>query len=178
MIFARLLFSSPTARPAPRGTHLLMLLLAGVLGACGGDGSGARNGVLTVQQAYVQLPPPGAMMAAGYFTLNNASATDYLLVGVDVEGFGRVEVHETQLEDGMMRMRPRPELSLPSGEQVEFAPGGLHLMLMQPADDLQPGALAAGQLHLRRPDGSAREVPIQLELRSRTAPAAPAEHGS
>ena len=44
--------------------------------------------------------------------------------------------HEGVFEDGVARMVGMDELALSPGATVEFAPGGKHLMLMRPGDDL------------------------------------------
>ena len=49
---------------------------------------------------------------------------------------GSVELHESVIEDGVARMVALDELALQPGATVQFAPGGKHLMLMRPGDDL------------------------------------------
>ena len=50
--------------------------------------------------------------------------------------FGKVEMHETVIKDGVSRMSALEEVVLPAGATVEFKPGGKHLMLMRPGDNL------------------------------------------
>ena len=45
--------------------------------------------------------------------------------------FGKVELHETTVEDGVARMRPLDSLVVPPGETVVLERGGKHLMLMR-----------------------------------------------
>ena len=75
---------------------------------------------------------PGASSSVAYFTLSNTSKEARTLVGVNVEGIGRAELHQHQLIDGMMKMSQLPSLEIPAGQSVTFEPGGLHLMLFEP----------------------------------------------
>ncbi|GEM_PF-3369379 len=73
---------------------------------------------------------PGAVRTAAVFgTLTNGSqhAVSIHPVGADIAE--RIMVHDTVLEDGMMRMRHQSALHLDAGESLILKPGGLHLML-------------------------------------------------
>lgn len=48
-------------------------------------------------------------------------------------------LHESKMEDGMMRMRHVHMLEIPPGERKVFAPGGLHVMLMGLKNGLTQG---------------------------------------
>ncbi len=139
--------------------RLLSLVVVVLIAGCG------QRGVVSVQDGYLNLPPAGAMMAGGFVEIDNQSSDDVTVIGAAVEGFGRVEIHETKLEGGMMRMRPRPELLVPAGQSVRFAPGGLHMMLMQPQGKLQAGDVLRGQLNIRGKDGTEQTLPITLDVR-------------
>ncbi len=55
---------------------------------------------------------------------------DARLVAVSSPVAGLVEIHEMSLDNGVMKMRAIPDLSLPAGRTVELKPGGYHVMLM------------------------------------------------
>ena len=38
-------------------------------------------------------------------------------------------LHETTVQQGQSRMRPREQLAVPAGQTVKLEPGGLHVML-------------------------------------------------
>lgn len=101
-------------------------------------GAWACDGV-TTSNGWVREAPPDAEMLAGYVTLKNSAKKSRTLRGVKSPGFGMVEVHETRMVDGQMQMRALEALRLPAGGQVELAPGGRHLMLMQPVKPLKSG---------------------------------------
>lgn len=48
-------------------------------------------------------------------------------------------IHETVPSNGMSTMRDAPLLSLPANGQLLFAPGGRHVMLMNPDHALRVG---------------------------------------
>ncbi|QFT86702.1 hypothetical protein FIU88_17290 [Halomonas sp. THAF12] len=85
---------------------------------------------LQVNEARIRLLP-GDLPAAGYFTLTNTSEADITLEGADSPAFGKVMMHRTVNQDGITSMQPVGQLELAAGEQIEFAPGGYHLMLMK-----------------------------------------------
>lgn len=96
----------------------------------------AQHAVVEASGAWIRIAPPGAMMLAGYLTLTNNGDTVAELESVHSEAFGSVEVHRTEVVDGISRMRAVPSLRIAPGESVTLSPGGMHLMLMQPAADL------------------------------------------
>lgn len=101
----------------------LFVLLIGASGAL----SAAE---LEVGEARLRLLP-GDLPAAGYFTLVNTSEADITLTGAKSPAFDNVMMHRTVTKDGVSSMQHFPQLELASGEQIEFAPGGYHLMLMK-----------------------------------------------
>lgn len=106
-------------------------LLGLLLGACGNGGP-----PLVAEDLVVRPPMPGMQMTAGYLTLRNNSDTEITIDRVTSPQFGRVEMHETLIADGVSRMQALPEVVLPPGAAVEFTPGGKHLMLMRPGGEL------------------------------------------
>jgi copper(I)-binding protein len=110
----------------------LFLLLALCVAAC----SGEAEPPLAISDVVVKKPMPGMRMSAGYFTLTNNSQEPIVITHVTSPQFGSVELHESVIEDGVARMVALDELALQPGTTAEFAPGGKHLMLMRPGDDL------------------------------------------
>ena len=76
--------------------------------------------------------PPGSMMTAGFGRLVNNSDTAMEISAYSSPQFGDVSLHQTVLEGGLSRMNEVPVLNLAAGSEIELAPGGYHLMLMQP----------------------------------------------
>ena len=67
-------------------------------------------------------------MAAVYIEI--VSASDDVLLEIATPLADKTEIHESVEADGMMQMRPRDSVPLKAGKPLRFAPGGLHLMLM------------------------------------------------
>ena len=53
--------------------------------------------------------------------------------------FEKVEIHETIMADGMMKMIELDSLELPAKSLVELKPGGKHMMLITPVQPLNIG---------------------------------------
>lgn len=92
---------------------------------------------LSVTDVTVTRPLPGTSMSAGYFTIENRGGSPIAVTAVASPQFGRVDMHETIIEDDVSRMRSIDLLLVDPGERVRFEPGGKHLMLMRANDPLQ-----------------------------------------
>ncbi len=89
----------------------------------------APSSTVVVSDVLCRPTPNGRQMTGCYMTLT-ASADDRL-VSVSSPRAGRVEIHESQLENGMMMMRElRDGMPLPAGQTVALQPGGNHIMLL------------------------------------------------
>ncbi|MEL7310475.1 MAG: copper chaperone PCu(A)C [Pseudomonadota bacterium] len=98
-----------------------------------------QNAPISTEAAWVRLPPPESSAAAAYMTINNHAAIALSITDVRSNGFQRVEMHRTQVADGVMQMRPVESIDIPPGGTVKLEQGGLHLMLMQPIAPLVEG---------------------------------------
>ena len=96
-------------------------------------------GRLEASASWIRTGPPGAMMLAGYVNLRNSGDVALTVVGADCAGFRSVSMHQSVEENGVERMRPLAKFAIAPGESVTFAPGGKHLMLMQPVRQLKSG---------------------------------------
>ncbi|MBS1236068.1 MAG: uncharacterized protein H6R46_863 [Proteobacteria bacterium] len=107
---------------------------------------------IVVRDAWVREAPPGAAVLAAYFTLENTGTKEDKLVAVRGPDFDKIEIHATEIRDGVARMIALDALPIPPQAVVKLAPGGYHLMLHRPRR-----ALAAGmsiKLELRFASGS------------------------
>ena len=102
----------------------------------------AAAGKLVVDDAWIRAAPPGVRMLAGYARLTNTGDAPLVVTGATSTAFGDVSVHASVVEDGVAKMRPLPRLTIAPGATETLAPGGKHLMLMQPAAALATGAKA------------------------------------
>ena len=114
------------------------------LAACSPSGSGGSGDQAAVQVAgaVCRPTPVGRQMTGCYLTLTSATADR--LVSVSSPDAGRVQIHESRIESGMIMMREiRDGLPLPAGETVALAPGGNHLMLLGVKEPLVAGDTVA-----------------------------------
>lgn len=113
-----------------------------------------------IDEPWVRAAPPTATVMAGYLRIS-AGATEITVSGVDCEGFGRTELHETRLTDGVASMRRLDSVTVPAGESRSFAPGAMHLMLMAPAQIPTAGASVACSLSLADGRRLAFQAPVR-----------------
>jgi copper(I)-binding protein len=98
----------------------LLLLAAG----------GALAGELTVKSAWARATPPGVTMGVVYFRLENGGSKSDRLLKLKTSVAASASVHRTEIIDDVARMREVAALHIAPGEEIEFAPGGYHVMLM------------------------------------------------
>lgn len=99
----------------------------------------APDAPLTFDNPRARLVAPGVPLG-GYLTIANHGERTVRLVAARSTAFDRVMIHETRMTDGRAEMRHRDDgVTIEPGERVEFAPGGLHLMLMRPTTPLNVG---------------------------------------
>ncbi|HEY0630027.1 MAG TPA: copper chaperone PCu(A)C [Sphingomicrobium sp.] len=102
------------------------LLASGLflLASCGQNG----NPDIQPGNAWAR-PTRGDSPAAVYVAINNKGSADDRLVGVFTDHAAMAMVHQTELVDGVARMRMAGEINIPAGQRIEMVPGGTHIML-------------------------------------------------
>ena len=115
---------------------------------------------LSAHEPWIEQGPPVAAALAGYVTLENQTGQPLRVDGVSAAGFASAEIHDMSMSGGMMRMRELDHLDVPAHGQVKLAPGGTHLMLINPSHPLKAGDTST--LVLRCGAGSL-EVPFAVK---------------
>jgi copper(I)-binding protein len=114
-----------------------LMLSAGIfLAACG---SSVQSTGPVFEDAWVRAIPPGMKMTAGFGILSNPEPAAIEVTSFASPSFGDVSLHQSELLDGISKMREVPVLLIAAGATVVLEPGGYHLMLMMPSGDIQPG---------------------------------------
>lgn len=103
---------------------------------------------LTAENAWVPWAPPAVKVHVAYMTIVNRGATDQVVVSGESADYERVELHRSTVKDGVSTMQAVEKVTVPANRRVEFAPTGLHLMLVGP----------------KRPQAVDGHVPIVLHL--------------
>jgi len=104
-------------------------ILAAILLATPAPGHEFQLGALTIGHPFAFETPVTAQTGAGYLTITNTGTTPDRLLEVRAD-FPKVEVHTTEMKDGVARMLHVEALEIPPGETVTLAPGGFHVMFM------------------------------------------------
>jgi hypothetical protein len=87
------------------------------------------NKIITVSDGYVKSSIPGSDITAAYMSITNHSTQKISLQKITSPLSDRIEIHQHNMEDGMMRMRQVQSLNINANSQVVLAPHGLHLMI-------------------------------------------------
>lgn len=98
---------------------------------------------------------------------NNGKADDRLL-SVESPISDDAQLHEHAMStSGAMKMQQVPNVVVPAGKDVMFAPGAYHVMLMQPKDRslLSDGKRFPLTLHFERPATSPSKWPCRSRRR-------------
>ena len=140
---AVLLFTSPTARLAAAA------------------GSATQAEAVQIKSAWIRWLP-GGLPLAGYATLANVSDQPLVLTSATSAAFQDVSLHQTLQTGGSVRMSPLERVSIAPHSTLDFESRGIHLMLMQPRETLDPHGQMPITLHFA--DGSS--VTIQFQVRS------------
>jgi len=88
-------------------------------------------------------------MMAGYLELRNSASRPQALVAASSTGFESVMMHRTVVRDGMAGMEHLSQIELAPNASLVFAPGGNHLMLMNPRLALRAGDAVVVKLEFR-----------------------------
>lgn len=93
----------------------------------------ASAGELSITRAWSRVAPPGAPVLGGYLSITNDGAQPDRLIAVSSTISDNVQIHMSSVNDGVATMRQVTDgVAIPSGATVEFEPGELHLMLLNP----------------------------------------------
>ncbi len=110
---------------------------------------------LDISDPWVKAADSG--MTAGFGTLSNSSDSDVVVTAAESPAAPMVELHEVVDGDGGMAMQPvEGGFTVPAGGELVLEPGGYHLMLMDLAEPIEPGATV--EFTLTMGDGSTTEV--------------------
>jgi copper(I)-binding protein len=149
----------------------VVLTACALLGMTPAHAHDYASGDLRIDHPYARATPPGARTAAVYLTVDNRGAQPDRLVGAKSPR-GAVEMHDMRQDGGVMRMREVREIVVPPRHAVRLAPGGLHLMMVDPAAPLRAGERVPLTLVFAR----AGNVDVEIAVEDMTAAPAPHTH--
>jgi copper(I)-binding protein len=111
--------------------------------------------------AYVAAAPPGAAAMAGYMTIENPGDSQRRITAISSGDFAEVQIHRSILEKGVARMEQLDYLAVEPGSKLELKPGGVHLMLLEPVHDFEPGETVL--LEFRETDGTVHNLGLKVQ---------------
>lgn len=83
---------------------------------------------IRIENAWIGSTDEGDDMSVAYMSL--LSNEDLILTSVTSPRIKTIEMHNTIIEKGVMKMRMTNEIKIEQGKTFEFKSGGSHLMLM------------------------------------------------
>ncbi len=116
---------------------------------------------VTIDNLWIREAPPGMTTMAGYMVLRNNTSRPEVPVAASSSGFETVMIHRSIVQDGMARMVHASQIELVPNAGLVFAPGGYHLMLMNPKRTLRAGDRVDIILEFR----SGLRLPVTFEVR-------------
>ena len=129
-------------------------------------------GDLHIQHPWSRALPPVATTGAAYMVIQNQGAESDTLLGASTPIAEDVQLHEHVHHDDVMTMQRVDSIELAPGEQVEFAPGGYHVMLF----GLQQPLVAGHTYPMTLKFAQAGDVNVEVHISGDEA-VKPAEHG-
>jgi copper(I)-binding protein len=97
---------------------------------------------------------------AAYMVIKNGGRVEDRLLRAEGDIADAIELHRSQMVDGVMRMEPQEEIVIPANGKVDLKPGDYHVMLIGLKRDLNVG----DKFSLKLVFESAGEVVIDVEV--------------
>lgn len=101
--------------------------------------TGSLFAEVIVTNATVRLLPPGVPNTAAYFSIQNHTDKSQILIGASADFVAKAEIHNHIMLNDMMSMQQQSEVIIQPRDTVQFAPGGLHIMLFGLKQPLREG---------------------------------------
>jgi copper(I)-binding protein len=119
------------------GKALPVIFAAGLMSAMAAQAFAGTDG-LSLSDGWMRIVV-ASRPAAGYFTLRNKGSAERKLVGASSPGCGMMMLHRSKAENGVDKMMSVKAITVPAHGSIRFAPGGYHIMCMQPKAIVKPG---------------------------------------
>ncbi len=129
---------------------------------------GAARASDAVSVGELRIMAPWARASAGhgnagaaFMTIANTGAEDDKLIAASTAAAKKTEIHETKMQDGVMKMRMlMGGLAIPAGGKVELKPMGQHVMMMGVTEKLVEGETLTLTLTFEKAGSVELAVPI------------------
>ena len=140
----------------------LFVLAALLLPACFAHAHEYKAGALEIAHPWSQELPPNAPTVAAYFIIHNTGKSADRLLSVDSPITDKAQLHEHVMQGDLMKMQQVPNVVIPAGGKVTFAPMAYHVMLLNPKDRslLSDGKRFPLTLHFEK----AGDIPVEVSV--------------
>ncbi len=119
---------------------------------------------VSVKNAWVRATV-GPQKTTGAF-LQIETKNEVNLVKVESKAAGMVEIHEMQMDGGVMKMREVEKVNCPAGKVTELSPGGFHIMLMNLKKQAKEGDQVPLILSFEDRQGKKQVVSVNATVKS------------
>jgi copper(I)-binding protein len=119
---------------------------------------------IKIDHPWSREAPPNATVIAGFFQLKNLSTRDDFLISATTPVAERVEIHQHEMSDGVMKMKKIENVRVGTMKSVMFEPGGYHLMIFNPEQSFKQDERFPMTLEFR----NAGKVEIELAVEVNT----------
>ena len=116
---------------------------------------------IVASDPWMREPLPSAAQTAVFVVLENKTGEKRTLVSASSAVAEKVELHTMSMANGMMRMSPVKDISIPANGKAELKPGGFHIMLFGLKE--RPAAGASVDVTLTFDNG--QTLPIKAVVR-------------
>lgn len=122
--------------------------------------------LVKIENAWSPEAPPVAKVMAGYMKISNLSNKDIKIKSANSNFFTKVEIHRTELKDGMFTMIKQDNLLIKAKSHIELKQGGLHMMLMGKLKPIREGSIIPVKLNFNNNE----TVQVNLKVKSGNRP--------
>ncbi|MBL7002806.1 MAG: copper chaperone PCu(A)C [Gammaproteobacteria bacterium] len=119
---------------------------------------------IQVNDPWLRAAPPSAPALAAFMQLKNTSDKAIALIALKGDAsLGKLELHRTTMENGMMKMTPQESIPVAAHSSTILKPGSWHIMLIKP--DSVPKKGEQIQLTLVFDNGNEQLITLPVERR-------------
>lgn len=119
----------------------------------------ATTGSMPMEQNHNSM---GGKTSAIYMVIYNQTKQDDRLIAAKTSVADLVEIHETRMENDIMKMQKVDGVVIPANGKVELKPGGYHIMLINLKQELKAGEKVPVMLIFEK-NG---EINLEAEIRT------------
>lgn len=134
-----------------------------------------KVGDLMIMKPEIRATVKSAPVSAGYLKIKNTGNEDDTLLAGTAGFAGKVQLHNMEMVEGVMRMRPvEGGIVIPAGGEVTLAKGGLHIMFMKLEEQMKADDSHKVTLKFAK----AGEVEVEMNVVEIGAEGGHSDHGS